>query len=206
MPAASAAFSAPRRRTELTSPLARTSPAASSDETPPAMSIRIHAKGLLPSGGTGGVAGAVDAVHECSLRSSARELLLGQLVQPSNRFRCLVCCLVAAVVVTVTLAVSPIAEPSLVAARKRGPTGGTVDAARRRRPPEPRPRGTSGGAVGRPTPYSGRGGWSPNRNDSRTKRRPAVTSRTSCRCEQLNSSAAPQAGRYSSGPYSGKRN
>jgi len=54
-------------------------------------------------------------------------------------------------------------------------------------------------------PYSGRCASSPNRNDSKTKRRPAVTSRTSCRCEQLNSSAAPGAGRYSSGPYSGKR-
>ena len=49
------------------------------------------------------------------------------------------------------------------------------------------------------------GASSPNRNDSSTKRRPAVTSRTSCRCEQLNSNAAPGAGRYSSGPYSGKR-
>jgi hypothetical protein len=58
---------------------------------------------------------------------------------------------------------------------------------------------------GHPTPHSGRGGWSPNRNDNSTKRRPAVTSRTSCRCEQLNTSAAPAAGRYSSGPYSGKR-
>jgi hypothetical protein len=58
---------------------------------------------------------------------------------------------------------------------------------------------------GHTAPYSGRGASSPNRNDNRTKRRPAVTSRTSCRCEQLNSSAAPAAGRYSSGPYSGKR-
>jgi hypothetical protein len=58
---------------------------------------------------------------------------------------------------------------------------------------------------GSTAPYSGRGASSPNRNDTSTKRRPAVTSRTSCRCEQLNSSAAPAAGRYSSGPYSGKR-
>jgi hypothetical protein len=64
----------------------------------------------------------------------------------------------------------------------------------------------SGAVVaGYTAPYSGWRASSPNRNDSRTKRRPAVTSRTSCRCEQLNSSAAPGAGRYSSGPYSGKR-
>ena len=58
---------------------------------------------------------------------------------------------------------------------------------------------------GHPGPYSGRGASSPNRNDNSTKRRPAVTSRTSCRCEQLNNNPAPAAGRYSSGPYSGKR-
>jgi hypothetical protein len=67
----------------------------------------------------------------------------------------------------------------------------------------PRPGPAGAGPV---RAHSGRGGWSPNRNDNSTKRRPAVTSRTSCRCEQLNSSAAPAAGRYRSGPYSGKRN
>src|SRR5215211_7551918 len=34
-------------------------------------------------------------------------------------------------------------------------------------------------------PYSGRGACSPNRNDNSTKRRPAVTSRTSCRADKL---------------------
>jgi hypothetical protein len=74
-----------------------------------------------------------------------------------------------------------------------------------RRSPRPRPPGMSGAAVGHTAPYSRWRASSPNRNDNSTKRRPAVTSRTSCRCEQLNSSAAPAAGRYSSGPYSGKR-
>jgi integrase len=72
-------------------------------------------------------------------------------------------------------------------------------------PPGPRCSGMSGAALGHRAPYSERRASSPNRNDNSTKRRPAVTSRTSCRCEQLNSSAAPGAGRYSSGPYSGKR-
>ena len=58
---------------------------------------------------------------------------------------------------------------------------------------------------GHPALHSGRGASSPNRNDNSTKRRPAVTCRTSCRCEQLNSNPAPAAGRYNSGPYSGKR-
>src|SRR5215216_8144481 len=68
----------------------------------------------------------------------------------------------------------------------------------------PAPRGMSGfrPPLGHTAPYFGPGASSPNRNDNSTKRRPAVTSRTSCRCEQLNSSPAPAAGRYSSGPYS----
>jgi hypothetical protein len=52
-------------------------------------------------------------------------------------------------------------------------------------------RRTDLGAVvaGYTAPHSGRRASSPNRNDNRTKRRPAVTSKTSCRCKQLNSSA-----------------
>jgi Transglycosylase SLT domain len=65
--------------------------------------------------------------------------------------------------------------------------------------------GVLGADVRHTAPHSGRGASSPNRNDNSTKRRPAVTSRTSCRCEQLNTSSAPGAGRYRSGPYSEKR-
>ena len=41
----------------------------------------------------------------------------------------------------------------------------------------------------------GAAGWSPNRNDSSTKRRPRLTGSTSCRCAPENTSASPAAGR-----------
>src|ERR671925_1050625 len=55
--------------------------------------------------------------------------------------------------------------------------------------------GGGGGTLSVDRPRKGRLSPSPKRNESSTKRRPWLTSVTSCRCEQANTRAPPASGR-----------